>query len=275
MEFINVKGLQIPALGFGTWQLTGDDCAQGVQTALELGYRHIDTAQIYENEAEVGKGIARSGIGRSEVFLTTKIWISNFRAPDVHSSFNESLRKLQTDYVDLLLMHWPNPEVDLAETLGALQELKDAGKVRAMGVSNFPVALMKSAVEELGFDIACNQVEYHVMLSQKPVLEYAQSHDMMLTAYSPLARGNLEKNATMRNVAHKHGKSVSQVALRWLIEQRNVAAIPKASSEPHIRTNFDIFDFTLDAEDKKQIDGLSGNHRLVNPDFAPEWDQAA
>jgi 2,5-diketo-D-gluconate reductase B len=274
-QFTQTKYLTIPALGFGTWQLTGDKCVEAVKKALEIGYRHIDTAQIYDNEAEVGKAIKESGIDRHAIFLTTKIWFTNFKKDDVRKSFEESLKKLQTDYVDLLLVHWPNPDVELKETLEAMQALKEEGKVKAIGVSNFPVALMKQAVEELKFEIACNQVEYHVLLNQKPVLEYTQAHDMILTAYSPLARGNLEDNAELGMIAGKHNKTVSQIALRWLIQQKNVVAIPKASSEEHIRKNFQIFDFELDQEDIDTINQLNGSQRFINPDIAPEWDKAA
>ena len=274
-QFNQTKYMTIPALGFGTWKLTGDKCVSAVKKALEIGYRHIDTAQIYENEAEVGKAIAESGVDRAAIFLTTKLWTTNFKKDDVKKSFEESLKKLQTDYVDLFLIHWPNPETDLKETLEAMQALKEEGKIRAIGVSNFPVALMKQAVEELKFEIACNQVEYHVLLNQKPVLEYAQAHDMIVTAYSPLARGNLEDHNELGMLAGKHNKTVSQIALRWLIQQKNVVAIPKASSEEHIKANFEIFDFELDEEDLKTIAEMNGDNRFTNPDFAPEWDKAA
>lgn len=274
-QFIKTKYMTIPALGFGTYQLTGDTCSTAVKTALDIGYRHIDTAQIYENEAEVGKGIKDSGVNREAIFLTTKIWTSNLKKADVKSSFEESLKKLQTDHVDLLLIHWPNPEIELSETLEALKDLKSDGKVKNIGVSNFPVSLMKQAVEELNSEIACNQVEYHLLLKQTPVLEYARAHDMVLTAYSPLAQGELKNHDTLKNIGLKHKKTASQIALRWLIDQANVAAIPKASSEAHIRANFEIFDFHLDEEDKAWLEVLTGNRRIVNPDFAPQWDIAA
>jgi len=274
-QFTKTKYMTVPSLGFGTWQLSGQHCVNAVKTALQIGYRHIDTAQIYENEAEVGQAIAESGINREAIFLTTKIWFTNFKAADVKSSFEESLKKLKTDHVDLLLMHWPNREVELKETLTAMKELQDEGKVKNIGVSNFPVALMKQATEELEFPIACNQVEYHALLNQKPVLDYAHEHDMVVTAYSPLARGALSEEHTLMNIALKHNKSVSQIALRWLIEQKNVAAIPKASSEVHIRANFEIFNFQLDEEDHKAIAGINKNTRMTNPDIAPEWDVAA
>lgn len=274
-QFTKTKYLTIPSLGFGTWQLTGPQCTDGVRMALDIGYRHIDTAQIYENESEVGLGLAESGVDRHAIFLTTKLWTSNYQTEAVHRSVDESLQKLRTDYVDLLLIHWPNPEVELKETLAAMQELQANGKIKHIGVSNFPVALMRQAIEELGATITCNQVEYHALLSQKPVLDYAHTHDMVITAYSPLARGTLNEHHVLQEIARKHGKSPNQIALRWLIEQKNVAAIPKASSEAHIRANFEIFDFHLDSEDLQAIGAINGNHRLINPDFAPQWDEAA
>lgn len=271
-QFTRTSKLTIPSLGLGTWQLMGEQCVNGVKTALDIGYRHIDTAQIYENESEVGQGIASSGVEREAIFLTTKIWTSNFRKEDVASSFATSLKKLKTDYVDLLLVHWPNPEIDLRETLEAFLKLHKSGKARHIGVSNFPVALMRQAIEEMGFPIACNQVEYHALLNQKAVLDYAHHHDMVVTAYSPLARGELNTHQVMIDLANKYNKTPSQIALRWLIQQKNVCAIPKASSEAHIRANFDIFDFQLTADDHEFISNLQGNFRTVNPDFAPSWD---
>ncbi len=275
MKHLNViGGGKMPALGFGTWQLRDAECVDATKRALDIGYRHIDTAQIYENEAEVGTAIAQSGIARSEIFLTTKIWTTNFMAGHVETSFEESLEKLQTDYVDLLLIHWHNPEVPLAETLGAMGKLLKSGKTRAIGVSNFPVALMQEAVEEIGAPIAANQVEYHVQLSQRAVLDYARKHNIIVTAYSPLGRGELLKHPTLEAIAARHGRTSAQVALRWLIEQDGVSAIPKAASAQNARANFEIFDFHLDRDDIVAINLLAGNKRLIDPEWAPEWDAA-
>jgi 2,5-diketo-D-gluconate reductase B len=272
MKFLDMQGAKLPALGFGTWQLEGKTCIGAVQTALDIGYRHIDTAQIYQNEAEVGKAIVNSGIARKELFVTTKLWTTNFAPAQVASSMEESLNKLRMEYVDLLLMHWPNPSVPLADTLHAMQELMRKGKTKAIGVSNFPVRLMREAVEECKAPVACNQVEYHAMLSQQSVLNYAQSHHIIVTAYSPLARGKLNDNPVLISIGKKYGKTPSQIALRWLIEQKDVAAIPKAASEKNARANFDIFDFELSEADRKAIAVLGGNNRLINPDFSPQWD---
>jgi len=272
MKFIDMHGQRFPALGFGTWQLRGAECESAVGAALEIGYRHIDTAQIYENEAEVGRAIADSGIAREELFVTTKLWISNFHRDGVFSSMAESLEKLRMDYVNLFLMHWPNEEVPLRETLDAMGELLRQGKTKAIGVSNFPVAWMRRALEECGAPIVCNQVEYHVLLSQKPVLQFARAHGMAVTAYSPLARGKLANHPLLEKIGKKYGKTSGQVALRWLIQQDGVAAIPKAASQKNAQLNFDIFDFNLDDSDLKEISRLQGNTRTVNPDFAPAWD---
>ena len=275
MKFLDLKGgVQMPALGFGTWQLTGDNCVEAISHALAIGYRHIDTAQVYENEAEVGQAIADGGIAREELFVTTKVWTTNFKKADVVASTEASLDKLKMDYVDLLLLHWPNPQVDLGESLEGLQQLLAEKKTRAIGVSNFPVALMQEAIEKYHAPLACNQVEYHAMLSQKLVLDYAHAHEMIVTAYSPLGRGKLTKDPVLAEIGEKYGKTAGQVALRWLVQQESVAAIPKASSETNARANFEIFDFTLENDDLAKIALLGVNKRLVNPDFAPVWDAA-
>ena len=274
MKFVEMQGAQVPALGYGTWQLLGPGCIRGVQMALDIGYRHIDTAQIYENEADVGQGIKESGIDRKSLFVTTKVWITNFAPERVLASTEESLNKLQLDHVDLLLLHWPNPKFDLGESLDAMKQLLAKGKTKAIGVSNFPVALMREAVEVHKAPIACNQVEYHVQLNQKPVLDYARAHNMMVTAYSPLGRGNLTKHPLLTEIGAKYGKSSSQVALRWLVQQSGVSTIPKAAREKNARANFDIFDFELSIDDLSAIAALLGDNRLINPDFSPKWDAA-
>ncbi len=275
MLFIDLKDRKIPALGYGTWQLKGKDCETGIAAALEIGYRHIDTAQIYENEAEVGLALKSSGIKREDLFLTTKVWNDNLADNMFHKSVEESLNKLQTSYVDLLLIHWPLTTVPFAEQMKSLRAVHEAGMARMIGVSNFTVAQMREVVEELGTPIVNNQVEYHPFLSQKPVLDYVRQHDMFLTAYSPLARGKVRHEATLIEIAEKHGKTVGQISLRWLVQQERVAAIPKAASMEHIRENFDIFNFVLDADDMQRIGLLTQRaSRLINPDWAPHWDKA-
>ena len=227
MKILDLNGVKVPALGFGTWNLSGATCRRMVDHALGLGYRHIDTATIYGNEVEVGQGIRDSGVPRGDIFLTTKVWSSSLAADAVKASAEESLRALGTDYVDLLLIHWPNPSVPLAETLGALADVRARGLTRRIGVSNFPVVLMEETVETLGADILANQVEYHPYLSQNRVLAYCRAHGITLTAYSPVARGRVNTDPVLADIGARHGKTPAQVALRWLIEQDNVSIIPK------------------------------------------------
>ena len=274
MKYVELKGARVPALGFGTWMLTGRHCLDMVRLALEIGYRHIDTAQAYGNEAEVGDALAGSGVDRGEVFLTTKVWMDKLADGPLQRSVEGSLRKLRTDHVDLLLIHWPSRSVPLAQTLRALGQVRDDGRARHLGVSNFPVSLLREAVETHGADLLCDQVEYHPFLSQRPLLDALRSYGMMLTAYSPLARGEVARDRTLAEIGARHGKSPAQVALRWLIEQDGVAAIPKASNERHSRDNFDIFDFELSDDDRAVIDRLPKNRRRIDPGWAPQWDAA-
>lgn len=276
MLYIDIMNRKVPSLGYGTWQLKGAECEQGVMKALDIGYRHIDTAQIYENEAEVGSALSQSGVKRHDIFLTTKVWMTNLEEKLFMPSVEESLKKLKTDYVDLLLIHWPVTQVPFAEQMKSLRAVHEAGLARMIGVSNFTVAQMREVREELGAPVVNNQVEYHPFLSQQPVLDYVRAHDMFLTAYSPLARGKVRDDATLRALATKHGKNPGQIALRWLVQQERVAAIPKAASEENLRANFDIFNFVLDAEDMERVNMLMrGDKRLINPDWAPKWDQVA
>lgn len=274
MKFVEVKGARVPALGFGTWPLNGADCARAVREAIEVGYRHIDTAQNYGNEAEVGKGIAQSGIARAELWVTTKLSRGNLTAKEVARSTDESLTKLGLDHLDLLLIHWPSRTVPLAETLGAMTKLRDAGKTRFIGVSNFTTKLLDEATQDA--DIICDQVEYHPFLSQRAVLGAMKKHGLFLTAYSPVARGRVPNDKRLQTIGTKYGKTAAQVALRWLIEQDNVAAIPKAGSRAHMQANIDIFDFALAPEDRAAIDALgSGDGRIVDiAGWSPDWDRA-
>lgn len=272
MITIDLQGHAMPALGLGTWQLTGGACERAVQQALDIGYRHIDTAELYGNEAEIGRALAASSVARKSVFITTKIWSNHLRARDVGPALETSLRKLRSDYVDLLLIHWPNEAVPIGETLGAMRKLQAAGKALLIGVSNFPVQLMRDAVETHEVPIACNQIEYHVRLDQRPVLDYARRHNVAVTAYCPLGRGQLVKHPTLVRIGTKHGKSAAQVALRWLVQQDRVAAIPKSASAANLRANFDIFDFALDAEDLSAIAALSARERIVDLSGGPAWD---
>lgn len=276
MDFITVRDNKIPALGYGTWKLSGDDCVRGVEMALANGYRHIDTAQIYENEAEVGAGIARSGMARDNLFLTTKVWIENLRPGDLQASVQTSLEKLRTDHVDLLLIHWPvTDKATFREQISALTDVHRKGWTKLIGVSNFTVAQMREVAEDLGAPIVTNQVEYHPYLSQKPVLDYLKARNMFLTAYSPVARGAVSDDPTLQAIGKKYGKSPAQVTLRWLVQQ-GVAAIPKAGSEKHLKDNINIFDFALTNGEMAQIHALARpDGRMINPAWAPHWDRAA
>lgn len=271
--------VKMPALGYGTWKLKGDACVASVRKALELGYRHIDTAQIYGNGAEVGTAVRDSGVKRKDIFLTTKVWTTQFQPADLRASVEESLEKLQTDYVDLLLLHWPNPHVDLTKTIKALSSVRGIGKARAIGVSNFTTDLMQEVRHVLsslqgGAYLACNQVEYHLLLNQAPVLDYARKHEIAVTAYSPLAEGRLRDHPLCTEIGQAHGKSAAQVALRWLIDQ-GVAAIPKAASEANMRANIDIFDFEFTDAERIALTALNerSHQRQIDPDFAPIWDK--
>jgi diketogulonate reductase-like aldo/keto reductase len=253
MEYQVIKGEKVPSLGLGTWRLSGEECVRAVEQALALGYRHIDTAQMYANESEVGRGIQNSGVDREEIFLVTKIRTSSFSHDDVIHSTHESLKKLQIEYVDLLLMHWPNPSVPLEETLGAMTELQKES-VKHVGVSNFPRSMVEEASRYA--IVFCNQVEYHPYKAQDELLRQARETDYLLTAYSPVAKGRVSNDATLREIGQAHGKTPAQVALRWLIQQEKVAAIPKAAREDHLRSNFEIFDFELNDDEMKRIFAL-------------------
>jgi len=254
MEYQTIKGEKVPSLGLGTWRLSGGECTTAVEHALSLGYRHVDTAQMYRNEGEVGRGIKASGVDREEIFLVTKVWPSDFSRDDVVRSTRESLRKLGTDHVDLLLMHWPSESVPLEETLGAMRELQEQGSVRHVGVSNFSLRLVEEATRHA--EVFCNQVEYHPYKVQDELLEQATETDYLLTAYRPIAKGDVLEDHTLREIGKAHGKTPVQVALRWLIQQEKVAAIPKATSEEHLRGNLDVFDFDLSDEEMGRIFGL-------------------
>jgi 2,5-diketo-D-gluconate reductase B len=255
MEHQTIRGKKVPSLGLGTYRLTGDACERAVERALAMGYRHVDTAQMYGNEAEVGRGIEDSGVERGEIFLTTKIWPSDFAHDRVISKTRESLKKLRTDYVDLLLMHWPGDGVPLGETLGAMRELQEECSVLHIGVSNFSPSLVEDATEHA--EIFCNQVQYHPYRNQDALLDQSQKMDYLLTAYTPLSRGGVQDDATLKDIGEAHGKTATQVALRWLVQQEKVSAIPKATGEEHLGENLDVFDFELSEEEMDRIFSLS------------------
>lgn len=267
------NGSGMPVMGFGTFELQGDVCRHAVGWALAVGYRHLDTARMYENEEQVARGMADSGVPREDIFLTTKLQMGQLHADGVRTSLENSRQALNTDYVDLLLIHWPEEATSLEETLNAMAELQQSGKVRQIGVSNFPVKWLERAIEVSPVPIFCNQVEYHPYLDQTPVLEACRNHHMALVAYSPLARGHVSSDERLIEIGAKHNKTPAQIALRWLIGQSDVIAIPKSSSEQHIRQNIDVFDFELDRDDLAALELLQGDQRLIDPSFAPQWDE--
>jgi 2,5-diketo-D-gluconate reductase B len=273
MRSVSVHGIDIPALGFGTWQITGQACVDMVQTALKAGYRHIDTAAIYENEAEVGQGLKAGGVDRDAVFVTTKVWRENLAAGEVEKAAEDSLKRLQLDRVDLLLIHWPNPAFPLAGMIEAMNRVRERGLTRAIGVANFPSALFDEAQALSAAPLVTNQVEYHPFLSQKRVLEAAQRHGSSVTAYSPLARGKVAGDPVLEDIARAHGVDVGQVVLRWLIQQPDVIAIPKTATPARARSNLDIFSFELSAEEMARIFALARpDGRLIAPGWGPAWD---
>lgn len=249
MTRIKLKtGAFMPTLGLGTWRMNGRKCISTVSTAIDLGYRHIDTAEMYGNELEVGKAIKVAGIDREQLFITTKVWPHNFQSKDFVKAFEISLRKLDTDYVDLLLLHWPNELVPVKETLGELAKLIDSGKVRAGGVSNFSVEQMEEALDYLDSGIVCNQVRCHYGSVPRDVINYARLHNLVITAYSPLKNGAISEVKILRDMADKYNKTPAQIALRWLIQQ-GLVTIPKASSFDRLQENFSVTEFSLSQED--------------------------
>lgn len=273
MEYWNKDQIKIPKLGFGTSMLKGPQAVSAVQSALSAGLRHIDTAQIYNNEEEVGTAIKASSVRREDIFLTTKIWRSCFAPSEVKSSFEKSRHKLKTDYVDLLLLHWPpDSSVPLEETLKAFEDLKKEGQIRHIGVSNFTCDLLKK-VKALCPDLLTNQVEYHPLLSQKKLLDLADKLNVLVTAYSPLMRGKIFQIQQILKIAEKYNKSPSQIALKWLVNQKNVVVIFKASSQKHIEENMNIFDFEMEESDREKIFRLNNNkQKIIDPPFSPKWD---
>lgn len=250
-----VRGVAVPSLGMGTWRLSGDSCREAVELALDVGYRHLDTARIYGNEREVGEGIKNSGIERGDIFLTTKLWTDAFTHDAAIEAGRESLEKLGTDYIDLFLMHWPNPDVSIEETVTAMRQLQDEGVVRHIGVSNFSVAQVEEAAKHA--DIFCNQVKYNTEEDRSDLLEQAAGMDYLLTAYTPISKGRTNDDETLKDIASGYGKSPTQIALRWLVQQEKASAIPKATGRAHLEENFDIFDFELSEDEMNRIFALS------------------
>jgi diketogulonate reductase-like aldo/keto reductase len=270
---LSAHGAQMPAIGFGTMTFP-ERAAELVTYAINCGYRLIDTARKYGTEEEVGKGIRASGIAREELWVTTKVTELDAREADFLKSAKTSLKTLQLDYVDLLLVHWPQPKVPFSETLGALAKAKRAGLARHIGVSNFTLAMLEEAVKVCPEPLITNQLEYHAYLPQDRMLAALKKHGMILTAYCPVARGELLDDPVLHEIAKTHGKTTAQVALRWLIQQPMVTAVPRALTEEHIAENLDVFDFALSDDEMRRVSALRSKQvRIVNPpERAPQWD---
>ncbi len=243
----NIKlasGHDMPMLGLGTWQLKGRQCKRIIKKAIELGYTHIDTAWMYQNQRAIGDALQDIRVEREQLFITTKIWNTHLKHADVLEQFEVCLSDLQMDYVDLLLIHWPSDTVPFEETFAAFQEIYDAGKVKSVGISNFSIAQVERACEVSDLPICTNQVEYHVRNNKETLRDYCEARNIPITAHRPLAVGNLAGDTALKAIGDKHGKTAAQVALRWLI-QKGIIAIPKSGSVPHLQENLDIFEWQL------------------------------
>ena len=266
--------MKMPQLGLGTFRLQGQAAIDSVATGLELGYRHIDTAQIYGNETEVGQTLRDSGVARREVYLTTKIWTEHLAADKLAASLKDSLRKLGVEQVDLTLIHWPSPgaAVPVAESMQALLAARDAGLTGAIGISNFPVALMREAIDSVGADnIATNQVELHPYLQNRSVADFARAAGIHVTAYMPLAYGKVMSDPVIGDIARRHAATPAQVTLAWLLA-KGYAVIPSSTRRENLAGNLRAPGLLLGIEDSAAIDALDNGGRLVSPDFAPAWD---
>jgi diketogulonate reductase-like aldo/keto reductase len=274
MHSVSANGANIPALGFGTFRMPDEDVYRILPEALKLGFRHVDTAQVYKNEASVGDVIQKSGVPRADIFLTTKVWVDRVGQKAFIASVDESLTKLKTDYVDLLLLHWPQSEMPLADRMGALNELRKAGKVKNIGVSNFSTALMAEAVRLSDAPVVTNQIEYHPYLDQTKVIEEARKTDMSITAYYLMADGKVPQDPVLKEIGARHGKTAAQVVLRWAVQQKDVIALSKTATESRLAENYDIFDFALGDGEMAEIHKLARpDGRIVTPGhLAPEWD---
>ena len=265
---------KIPLLGLGTWDLRGRSCTRIVEVALRLGYRHVDTAEMYDNEREVGKGLHASGVTRGQVFVTTKVWPSHFAPRELERAARDSLTRLRLREVDLLLLHWPNPQIPLADTLGALCNVKRDGLARHIGVSNFTVKLIEEALRLSTEPLICNQIECHPFLDQSKVIAACRKHAMAVIAYSPIARGGARNDKLLARIGGAHGKSAAQVCLRYLVQQE-IAVIPRTSKEQRLAENAAIFDFALSAAEMTDIAGLARRDgRVVDWSYSGrmQWD---
>lgn len=274
---LEANGASIPRIGLGTWPMKGEECSRAVAAALAAGYRHIDTAAMYANEAEVGAGLAASGVPRDEVFVTTKVWWENIGDGALQRSAETSLAKLGLSEVDLLLIHWPNPAIPLADSIRALNDAKRRGLARHIGISNFPTKMIEQAMQLTAEPIVCNQVEYHPHLDQRKVIETSRRHGLAVVAYCPLGRGTVGGvlgEPLVGELAQRYGRTPAQIVLRWHMQQDGLIAVPKSATSQRIAENLDVFDFTLDDAAMRALSGLARpDGRVVNLAFSPEWDR--
>lgn len=271
-QYVEANGARIPALGLGTWDLRGSVCAGVVEAALRLGYRHVDTAEMYDNEKEVGEGLRASGVARDEVFITTKVWPDHLAPADLERAARDSLARLRLACVDLLLIHWPNPRIPLADTIGALCRMKEAGFARHVGISNFTVPMIEEAVRLATAPLVTNQIEWHPFLDQSKVVAACRRHGLSVTAYSPIARGRAGNDAALRAIGKRHGRTGGQVSLRFLV-QEGAIVIPRTARRERLMENMAIFDFELDPAEMDAIRKLAcKGRRVVDWSGAPEWD---
>ncbi len=271
---IEANGAKIPLIGLGTWDLRGRACARTVEQALRLGYRHVDTAEMYDNEREVGEGLHASGVKRNDIFVTTKIWPSHFAPRELERAARDCLVRLRLSEVDLLLLHWPNPQIPLAETLGALCKVKRDGLARNIGISNFTVALIEDAVRIATEPLVCDQVECHPFLDQSKVIAACRQHGMAVVAYSPIARGNAKNDKLLARIGAAHKKTAAQICLRYLVQQE-IVVIPRTSKLERLSENAALFNFTLSKREMTEIAALAHRDgRIVDWSYSgsAKWD---
>jgi 2,5-diketo-D-gluconate reductase B len=265
-----IQGQSVPALGLGTWRLFGSAAAHAVSRAVGMGYRLIDTAQAFGNERELGRGLGWVNEPRETLFLTTKLDSSNYEPDRAVASVDESLRRLGTGYVDLLLLHWPDPKLSIERTVEALAKVQQQGKAGLIGLSHCPPTLAARAAT--AGPIFCNAVEYHPFLGQRRILAQAEELDYLVLAAAPLAKGRVCESSVLADIGEAHNKTPAQVALRWLLQQNCVAAVPKAGDPKHREQNFEVFDFALTEKEMEQIRSLERGERHINPPWAPPWE---
>lgn len=273
MDNALIRGISVPKIGLGTFELNGTECVDAISVAAEIGYRHFDTAERYGNEESVGKGLAQTGLPREELFVTTKVWITDLDKGSIIDTVGASLRRLSLDYVDLLLLHWPSPHYSVQYAMESLALAQKAGLTRQLGVSNFPPKLLRESL--LYADVFCNQVEFHPYLSQDANLALAREHELLIGGYAPLALGRVSTDPVLVKIGERHGKTAAQVALRWLIEHPNTVVIPKSRSQERLSENFDVSNFSLSEDEKQSINNLACDLRIYDEEWVADWEDGS